>query len=272
MASTESLWSLNQQGKMLRSIGVDNEGGKIFWMDNFKQLSQPMINFGVSACLDTLGTQMNLAKWYPSTQPSKTCKRCNRSNQTLGHILANCCIEMNLQGEIHNRVTWRHNSILRVIVNAFLSSGLDNKYTIACDLPDMRSNVCLPEDIQGAINLQRPDLILLSRLPHGNGKRDIWIIELTSCMEENILQWNNLKGARYSALARRLSESYNVENRPIEIGCRGYVANSFIELLKDIKLTKQQEKTLCNQVSRVALECSSRIFKNRNTHNLLSEN
>jgi hypothetical protein len=131
------------------------------------------------------------------------------------------------------------------------------------DLPGTRYRE-LPDSLNPEKSNQRPDMILVSREVNNSGK-DVWIIELTSCMEENIEIWHTKKRNKYEGLARKLREdNYNVKNCPIEIGCRGYVPKNVNDLVKGLKFTENKIKIINQRLSRVALECSEKIFQYRN--------
>ena len=144
------------------------------------------------------------------------------------------------------------------------------KFEIYDDLPDS-SYQTLPAFINPTGTNQRPDMILVSRDVQVGGKKVIWLIELTSCLEENINDWHERKLDRYRNLSQQLGSEFTVHNHPIEIGSRGYIPPTFNQLLNALKIDKKQIKTVCKDVSRVALECSARIFGNRNNRKVLQE-
>ena len=84
-------------------------------------------------------------------------------------------------------------------------------------------------------------------------------------LEGNITQWHKKKRAKYATLALELSENYVVHNCPIEVGALGFVPDNIKNLLGLQHYKEPQNKIACIGLSRVALECSSRIFTNRNT-------
>ena len=217
----------------------------------------------MGAMTNSLPNATNMAKMYPGR--SKICQRCGEHNQTLGHVLGNCCISMNIASESpYNRITWRHNSILRNLKESLIANKIKNRYEILDDLPGS-SYIKLPERLNPRMSGLRPDLILESRDIMKDGKKEVWIIELTSCMEGNITQWHEKKRAKYATLALELSEKYVVHNCPIEVGALGFVPDNIKHLLGLLHYKEPQNKIACIGLSRVALECSSRIFTYRNT-------
>ena len=102
-----------------------------------------LINFSVNYFDNTLPNCKNLCRWAPSQ--SSNCSFCLQS-ETLQHV-SSCKSYLD-----EGRYTWRHNSVLLFLANAFSSL---KQCTAYADLPSFLS----PCFITGELN--RPDLLLL---------------------------------------------------------------------------------------------------------------
>lgn len=258
----EQLLLLKKQGSMLRQMNQEGKG-EIYCLNMKHQLKQSTIKFLTNGILNNLSTNQNKSIWYPNSI-SPICHRCNSQVQTLAHVLCSCCVVLNIPSEAQsNRVSYRHNKILETLINQLTSYGILNKYEVYADLPGERY-LRLPEYLNlNDCNL-RPDLVLVSRDKEFEGKQVVFIIELTSCMEENIEIWNKKKKLRYQELETRFAERFHTINWPIEVGARGFIPNRVNELLETLKLDKAKRKTTLEELSRTAVEASEIIFNHRN--------
>ena len=98
--------SLIQQGKMLEFIYF--EQSKLTWHSIICDLPRGVLSFAVRSSIDFLPTLSNLKCCGKRTNAS--CPLC-KNNETLCHVLNNCSVSLN-----QSRYTWRHDSILRHIV------------------------------------------------------------------------------------------------------------------------------------------------------------
>ncbi|KAJ8333436.1 hypothetical protein SKAU_G00414440 [Synaphobranchus kaupii] len=86
----------------------------------------------------------------------------------------------------------------------------------------------------------RPDLVLWS-----NTWRRVFIVELTVPWEDAIDEAYERKKLRYANLAAEAEErGWDVKLRPVEVGCRGFVASSTTRLLKEGRPSGRQSKNL----------------------------
>ena len=119
-------------------------------------LPEKQLSFLLRAGCDTLPTPMNLARWNIIT--SRVCTLCHCTQPTTNHILTGCSIALD-QG----RYTWRHDSVLQVLVRNF-KKDLPPCYKIYADLPGHQASVSPASTILPHITstLSRPDLVVVS--------------------------------------------------------------------------------------------------------------
>ena len=91
---------------------------------------------------------MNLARWNIITSP--VCTLCHCTQPTTNHILTGCSIALD-QG----RYTWRHDSVLQVLVRNF-KKDLPPCYKIYADLPGHKASVILVPQIPFHLILHLP--------------------------------------------------------------------------------------------------------------------
>ena len=218
-------------------------------------VSKRALSFGLNSILNTLPTQVNLNRWYPVV--SDTCKRCGIERQTLGHILCYCSLENMESEDPRNRVTWRHNSILKMLSHHLLveSSELPIRYIDLANNPDYYES--FPEHILPGGTTLRPDLIL-------EYDEEIILIELTSCMNNRINYWHTLKTQKYTRLTNDISLIKKCSLFAIEVSAVGLVSASTETLLSHLKMPKHIKKRIKSSLSQTALECSKEIFSYRN--------
>ena len=103
--------------------------------------------------LDTLPTKNNLSCW--GKRSNTKCDLCGRK-ETLQHVLNNCRIVLDQW-----RYTWRHNSVLRIILDTLQDVISTSLWKIYCDLKEASkiAGTTIPPDILPT--QQRPDLVLL---------------------------------------------------------------------------------------------------------------
>lgn len=92
------------------------------------------------------------------------------------------------------------------------------------------------------------------------------MIELTCPAEENILSAQIRKSAKYMGLQNLISSSGNWTSQliTIEVGARGYPANSVRHCLKKLGIRKNVAKKAIKALSTTAAKCSYGIFLMRN--------
>ena len=159
----------------------------------------------------------------PSCHDRYHCPLC-KNNETLCHVLNNCSVSLN-QGTY----TWRHDSILRHIVQLLQA-------------PSTKSNVKMYADINGTTSSggtipayilptsQHPDLFLY------NEKAEKAIIaELTVPFEPNIPKAHEIKQSRYAGLFSDLNRAgVNTSLVCFEIGSRGLISQDNVARIRSI--------------------------------------
>ncbi|KAL0186294.1 hypothetical protein M9458_017964, partial [Cirrhinus mrigala] len=179
---------------------------------------------------------------------------------TLKHILVGCKTSLT-QG----RYTWRHNQVLkcladkleckRVFINSqpvtnqkvlrhqplFVREGDKRRVSPANQDPsalnaardwqmrvDLDQRLIFPPEI--ATTALRPDIVLWS-----NSCQLAYIIELTVPWEDALEEAFEHKKLRYSNIAAEAeNKGWKIRVRPVEVGCRGFVASTTAKLLREV--------------------------------------
>ena len=88
-----------------------------------------------------------------------------------------------------------------------------------------------------ATTILRPDLVLWSP-----SLKKVLIIELTVPWEDPVDEAYERKHLGYAELAAEAQHrGWNTEVRPVEVGCRGFVAASTTKLLRDLGIRGQSQ-------------------------------
>ena len=136
-------------------------------------------NFARKALVRCLPTNANLHRWDRSK--TELCPHCCEL-ETQHHILNNCSV-----AAVQGRYTWRHNAVLRLLVDYLLPHMLPSDRLLA-DLPGQLSPSDLYTDILPDITLVRGS--------------DAHILELTCCAEVNFLPSRLNKLKKYAEPSR----------------------------------------------------------------------
>ena len=136
-----------------------------------------LTKFLVNATLNTLATASRRSWLFGS---SEVCKLCDKNlPQTVAHVLGNCPYSLAVAPATFNRYLWRHNLVLKSLVNALLKYGKNRSLILFSDLPDHASkydpsnppfNVALHGEF-------RPDMLI------GDDNGNVIIGELSVPME-----------------------------------------------------------------------------------------
>lgn len=111
---------------------------------------------------------------------------------------------------------------------------------------DLGQKLTFPSEI-ATTNL-RPDLVLWS-----NSCWRVFIIELTVHWEDTVDEAYELKRLRYANLAVEAEErGWNVKVRPVEVGCRGFVASSTVRLLREVGVRGQAHRKAIKALANAA--------------------
>ena len=261
-----------QQGRWVRWDGVERR--KITWGELWNMESN-RLSFIIRATYDVLPSPTNLHLWFGE---DPDCLQC-AAPASLKHILVGGKTSLT-QG----RYTWRHNQVLkclateleqkRVTTNAmprnaqatfpqltssFIREGDKQRSnrTPADSCPlnaardwemrvDLNQRLIFPPAI--AVTNLRPDLVLWS-----NSCRRAFIIELTVPWEDAIDEAHERKTLRYANLAAEAEErGWSVRVRPVEVGCRGFVASSTTRLLKEVGIRGQAQRRAIKELATVS--------------------
>ena len=258
------------------------------WSNMFK-LGDSLVGFALRIVYGTVITPASKSKWDESEDGN--CKLCETNRGTIQHILSGCPVSLQ-QG----RYTWRHDKVLKQIFEQvsyhiknrvnnpkrstranditinFVASGKNNLsslrkaknfgnmgiVTAAKDwivIADIGKRLKFPDVVQVS-TLSRPDLILYSQ----SIKRIIWW-ELTSPSEERIEESHELKLTRYADLKLACEAAgWSCYNMAIEVGARGFVAESLQKAATSIGIRGRALKKLVREAGQEALHCSKWIY------------
>ena len=124
-------------------------------------------------------------------------------------------------------------------------------------LADVGRQLVFPKEI--ATTTLRPDLVLWSP-----SQKKVFIIELTVPWEDAVDEAYERKHLRYAELAAEAQHrGWNAEVRPVEVGCRGFVARSTTKLLTDLGIRGQSLCSVIKAASEAAERSSQWLFMRR---------
>lgn len=122
---------------------------------------------------------------------------------------------------------------------------------------DWKLELCFPAEI-AAPNL-RPDLVLWSA-----SRKLVYIIELTVPWEGAVEEAYERKRLRFAELATDArQQGWNVKVRPVEVGCRGFVATSTSRLLREMGLQGKAHQQAVKDLSAAAEKESQWLWVKR---------
>jgi molecular chaperone GrpE (heat shock protein) len=234
------------------------------WAAAKSGISYKAQQFAQKAQINVNPTGQNKFLWFKCSPFCSICKEKTGklTPQTLAHILGGCAIDRGMaSADPMNTVTWRHNEILKVMVNA-LRAELDSDYKVMVDLPGHNLHYdSFPSQYLTSNSNLLPDLIIL---PPNDAP--IIIGELTSPTLPNMKWWNATKTKKYKdELLPKMNRPASV--RAFEVGHIGETNESISIFLASLGLRKKFCKSLIKQLSVIAAECSYQIFINRdNAH------
>ena len=165
------------------------------------------------------------------------------------------------------RYTWRHNAVLRIILDNF-SDLSDPAWKVYCYLLGTTkiAGTTIPPDI--IPTKQRPDLVFVN-----DSSKTIVIFELTVPFEQNIEAAHVKKSNKYSGLTSDLQEQgYDAKLICFEVGSRGMISHTNKCRLQSIfptlfsKPMKRAASKLLKSISKRAISCSYSIFYSKYDH------
>ncbi len=272
-----------KQGAWTRWEDISNR--VITWADIWRT-PQSRLSFLVRAAYDTLPCPRNLSQWFGSEDK---CPLCNKANAGLQHILSGCNVALT-QG----RFRWRHNQVLRKLAEQlercrvransspvtlhpnvpFLRPGEGGQKTVAqrttCLLTpgkglemcvDLGTQLIFPTEITQTT--LRPDAVVWA-----TAAKKALIIELTVPWEEGIQAAHEFKRLKYSDLAVECREGgWTTTIHPVEVGCRGFVGKSAIQLLRAAGTTRISLRRAIKELAEEAEKASYWLWLRRRDMN-----
>ena len=234
-----------------------------------------------------MSSPSNLKRW--GLQESGQCTLCGKEACTIPHVLSGCA-----QALKEGRYRYRHDSVLRVLshhvsgfVNRhnnckgpkakdiiktirFVPAGVTPPKTVSKGvygktgilgsardwimLVDLGRRLVFPDHI--VKTSLRPDIVIYS-----NGARTVLMIELTCPSEENFEKRHEEKLNRYTDLQADCEiAGWKVYLYAVEVGARGYSAQSLSSCLRAVGLKQQLLKTCVSEVGDEALRTSFHIW------------
>ena len=173
------------------------------WHATIDKLPKNIYNFITRYLNNTLPTSKNMLFWNKTS--SNLCNACSNV-QTLQHVVSSCKTHLD-----EGRYTWRHNSILKHLVEYLSSVKKDLRFYADVEGFENPSVVTGLED--------RPDMII-----ENYTNRAIYVIELTIGFETNITKNCIRKTTRYRELCNALKQRYNtVEYFNLSMGAIGVI-------------------------------------------------
>ena len=240
-----------------------------------------LVRFCIGSTYDTLASPANLKRWGLS--PNSDCPVCKGDKCTIAHVLSGCSKALG-QG----RYRYRHDCVLRVLchhVAGFINNrpkvgsvqsigiqfvpagskarvgrkpGADTGLLLSTKdwvfLSDLDRKLVFPPHIYRT--LLRPDIVI-----YGVAEKVIIMVELTCPCEENIAARHEEKLTRYSDLAASCRENgWRVHLFAVEVGARGFTAQSLTSCLRALGLKNRPLKNCVKAVGDEALRTSFWIW------------
>jgi hypothetical protein len=266
---------LGIQGAWMRWTLPDR---KLTWNEIWK--FEPLrLQFLLRSVYDLLPSPANLHRWSLTENPD--CPLCKKRG-TLEHILSSCSIALK-QG----RYRWRHDKVLRMLADTldkerrkkrpkakegpkfvpFVRAG-EKAATIKTAtgiLPqaddwemraDLDKKLVFPSVVQ---TLLRPDIVLWS-----SRTKKLVMVELTVPWEERCDVANESKRLKYTELQKLCEDrGWKAWLFPIEVGCRGFMAQSVWTMLSALGIVSKDRKATVNGLGKAAERASSWLWSKR---------
>uniref|UniRef100_A0A3B1JJ67 Reverse transcriptase domain-containing protein n=1 Tax=Astyanax mexicanus TaxID=7994 RepID=A0A3B1JJ67_ASTMX len=291
----EEVSQVEQDRYLIKAVSQGKQGAWTRWEDTINRvitwtdiwrMPQSRLSFLLRAAYDTLPCPQNLSQWFGSEEK---CPLCSKLNVSLQHILSGCSVALS-QG----RLRWRHNQVLRKLAEQleesrvranifpevsrpkipFVKPGEGVQKTAAgrptCLLSpgkewemrvDLGTKLIFPSEITQTT--LRPDVVMWSR-----AAKKVLIIELTVPWEEGMLAAYEYKRLKYSDLAAECREGgWTTSIHPVEVGCRGFVGKSTMQLLRDTGMTGTRLKKAVKELAEEAEKASYWLWLRRKDSN-----
>ena len=215
------------------------------WSSAQSRLPKNIFNFTVRYINNSLPTRKNMVRWGLSS--SADCSFCF-SPETLMHVISGCKEYLN-----EGRFTWRHDSVLNFIASSLTCVKGSKLYV---DLPGFIT----PSVITG--DELRPDLLLTIE------NKLLYILELTVGFETNLKINSDRKLKKYLPLISDQENNFDkvkfVNVSISSLGVFGQSANTFIDMLKDLKFDEEHIRYVKKKIISTCTRASYYIFCQRN--------
>ncbi|XP_033750531.1 uncharacterized protein LOC117334822 [Pecten maximus] len=277
-----------EEGRKKKAVEMGCQGAWTRWETEERHLTwkdiwryQPaQLKFLLRSVYDVLPSPVNLHRW--GLVPDPDCVLCGKRG-TLDHVLTSCQTALT-QG----RYTWRHNEVLRELADIlererkaqrkvkkkmvtirFVKEGQSvpvqgtNKKSGLLEMADdwtmevdLHGRSSFPNIVQTSL---RPDIVLWSR-----GEKKLLLVELTVPWEERCVQANERKRAKYEdLLAECWEQVWQTWNFPVEVGYRGFPAQSVWRTLSALGLTGLERRRAVQRLAQAAERASSWVWRKR---------
>ena len=214
------------------------------WQKLLAQLPNNIFCFVRRSLIFCLPNKTNLLRW--KMVENDECTMCKR-RETMLHVFSNCV-------QYLDRYTWRHDSVLKLLIGKIARHMSQNVVEIFVDLV-VSGYKCTSELFQSS----RPDLAIKV----GN---KLTVIELTVCFDTNTEKSRKYKETKYQRLKDELviqCESFNLLF--LEITTLGFISKSsckpFSAFLRDLGINEQRTITKCMET---VIRATYFIFCRRN--------
>ena len=286
-----------QEKRQLHLVQCAQQGQCLEWQEmvverklSWKELwgwGPARTSFLIKSTYDVLPSPANLARWKVTDDDKCRCGQYG----TLRHALSGC--KLGLKG---GRYTWRHDQVLRVVVDALKgkmeeinagklpsknkqgevrfhlagegvpkqksgvrSKGVDRRWEGA---PHWKIDTDLDKLLIFPIvpTLQRPDIVIWNE-----AKKVVHLLELTVPWESNLGAAEERKEARYEGLVEACEEEgWTAQHSHLGVGARGYVDRKLLRLFQhEMGFTPKEVKQLREELQKAAEQASLFIWLKR---------
>ena len=266
--------SLSQQGTWTRWNIPER---RLTWQEIWR-LEPFRISSLLKSVYDVLPSPVNLVKW--GLVESLECKLCG-GRGTMAHILSGCKV-----GLQQGRYRWRHDQVLRELADTlekerkrhrptprkpqFIQFVLAGEKTRSTPIQtsslldgaswemqvDLVKKLVFPPIVQTTL---RPDIVLWS-----TQRKSIILVELTVPWEEGCDKAHQRKSSKYQELVEMCRQrGWKAWLFPVEVGCRGFPAQSVWRLFKSIGTRGNQRRAAVRRLGEQAERASCWLWHRR---------
>ena len=238
------------------------------------------LKFLLQSVYDVLPTQANLHRW--NLTETADCSKCGRKG-TLEHVLSSCRSAL-----ADGRYTWRHNQVLREIAHTIETArkskkrqgsskqvsisfvkegqtGIKTSLQATAGLLYQANDWSMTTDLDSQLTFPivttqlRPDIVLWSI-----STKKVVIIELTVPWEERCEEANERKKAKYEdLLAECRQQGWKTWNFPVEVGCRGFPAQSLGRTFSALGIKGREKRSAIQKICKAAEKSSCWLWIKR---------